>query len=159
MSARSAVRCPARARPQSSDDGNAIVEFLAAALLLLVPVVYLALVLGRIQAATFAAEGAAREAGRTAATASRLEDAVGRATASVDIALDDQGFGDVDPASALTLTCSTEPCLQPGSDIETIVAFDVDLPFVPEFVRGVVPLRVPVVARHVAPVDAFAGRP
>ena len=35
----------------------------------------------------------------------------------------------------------------------------VDLPFVPEFVEGVVPLRVPVVARHVAPVDSFAERP
>lgn len=159
MSSRPVVRCPARTRSATSDDGNAIVEFLAAAVLLLVPVVYLALLLGRIQAATFAAEGAAREAGRTAATASRIQDAVERATVSVDIALDDQGFDDVDPASALTLLCSTEPCLQPGSDIETVVAFDVDLPFVPEFVEGVVPLRVPVVARHVAPVDSFAERP
>ncbi|MHB1489709.1 MAG: pilus assembly protein, partial [Cellulomonas sp.] len=113
----------------------------------------------RIQAATFAAEGAAREAGRTAATASVLEDATRRATMSVELALDEQGFDEVDPARALTLTCSTEPCLQPGSDIVTVVAFDVDLPFVPEFIRSVVPLHVPVVARHVASVDSFAGRP
>ncbi len=145
--------------PRSFDDGNAIVEFLAAALLLLVPVVYLALVVGRIQAASFAAEGAAREAGRTAATASVLEEATRRATMSVELALDDQGFDEVDPTRALTLTCSTAPCLQPGSDVMTVVAFDVDLPFVPEFVRNVVPLHVPVVARHVAPVDSFAGRP
>jgi len=143
----------------STDDGNAIVEFLAAALLLLIPVVYLSLVMGRIQAATFAAEGAAREAGRTAATADGPEDATARAVTSVAIALDDQGFDDVDPVRALTLTCSTDPCLQPGSGVVTVVAFDVDLPFVPEFVRSVVPLHVPVSARHVAPVDAFAGRP
>ncbi len=148
----------ASSRPRPSDEGNAIVEFLAAALLLLVPVVYLTLVMGRIQAATFAAEGAAREAGRTAATATSLEDAIRAATTSVDLALDDQGFDDVDPTRALTLTCSTEPCLEPGSDVMAVVAFDVDLPFVPEFVRGVVPLTVPVVARHVAPVDSFAGR-
>ena len=154
MTTRGATRCA-----RSSDDGNAIVEFLAAAVLLLVPVVYLALVLGRIQAATFAAEGAAREAGRTAATASGPDDAARRATTSVGLALGDQGFDDVDPAGALTLTCSTVPCLQPGSDIVTVVTFDVDLPFVPEFVRGVVPLHVPVAARHIAPVDSFAERP
>ncbi|MHB1491526.1 MAG: pilus assembly protein, partial [Cellulomonas sp.] len=80
---------PVTTRPRPFDDGNAIVEFLAAALLLLVPVVYLTLVMGRIQAATFAAEGAAREAGRTAATASVLEDATRRATMSVELALVD----------------------------------------------------------------------
>ena len=151
---RAASRCSLPA-----DDGNAIVEFLAAALLLLVPVVYLSLVLGRVQAATFAAEGAAREAGRTAATADGPADATARAVTSVGIALHDQGFDDVDPARALTLTCSTDPCLELGSDVVTVVAFDVDLPFVPDLLRSVVPLHVPVFARHVAPVDTYAGRP
>lgn len=136
-----------------------MVEFLAAALLLLLPVLYLVLVLGRLQAATFAAEGAAREAGRSFTTARSLDDALPRATASVRLALDDQGFEDVDAASALAVVCSTTPCLQPGSDVQVRVSFDVPLPAVPAFVQGVVPLAVPVTAEHVAPVDAFLVTP
>ncbi|NKY41663.1 pilus assembly protein, partial [Cellulomonas septica] len=51
------------------DDGSAVLEFLGVALVLLLPTVYLVLVLGRLQAATFAVEGAAREAARTAVAA------------------------------------------------------------------------------------------
>ncbi len=149
----------ARRRRARGDDGTAVVEFLAAALLLLLPVLYLVLVLGRLQAATFAAEGAAREAGRSFTTAPTLAEAPGRALASVRIALDDQGFTDVDAASSLRLDCSTDPCLQPGSDVLVEVRFDVPLPAVPSFVRSVVPLAVPVSATHVAPVDTFLVTP
>ncbi|GAA2725844.1 pilus assembly protein [Cellulomonas aerilata] len=136
-----------------------MVEFLAAALLLLLPVLYLVVVLGRLQAATFAAEGAAREAGRSFTTSPTVAEALPRATASVRIALDDQGFTDVDAGSALAVTCSTTPCLQPGSDVLVQVAFEVRLPAVPAFVQGVVPLAVPVTAEHVAPVDSFLVTP
>ncbi|WNB86408.1 pilus assembly protein [Cellulomonas sp. ATA003] len=143
----------------NGDHGNAVVEFLAAALLLLLPVLYLVLVLGRLQAATFAAEGAAREAGRSFTTATSVQGAPERAVASVRIALDDQGFEAVDARSALAVTCSSEPCLVPGSDVQVRVAFDVVLPGVPSFVHGVVPLAIPVTAEHVAPVDTFAVTP
>jgi hypothetical protein len=122
------------------------VEFLAASLLLLLPVLYLVLVLGRLQAATFAAEGAAREAGRSFTTSATVDAAPARAVASVRIALDDQGFEDVDAASALELACSTTPCLAPGSDVTVRVAFDVALPAVPAAVQSVVPLAIPVSA-------------
>ena len=141
------------------DAGNAVVEFLAAALLLLLPVLYLVLVLGRLQAATFAAEGAAREAGRSFTTSSTVDAAPGRALASVRIALDDQGFETVDERSALDVACSSQPCLEPGSDVVVRVAFDVALPAVPSFVQAVVPLAIPVSATYVAPVDTFAVTP
>lgn len=141
------------------DRGTAVVEFVAAALLLLLPILYLVLVLGRLQAATFAAEGAAREAGRTFATSPTLAEASARAVESVRIALDDQGLTGVDAASALTLGCSSDPCLEPGSDVAVTVAFDVALPAVPGFVQAVVPLAVPVRATHLAPVDAFRVTP
>ena len=143
----------------ASDAGTAVVEFIAAALLLLLPVLYLVLVLGRLQAATFAAEGAAREAGRSFTTSPTLATAPARAVASVRIALDDQGFRDVDAASSLELSCTSEPCLAPGSEVLVQVSFDVALPAVPTFVQAVVPLAVPVSATHVAPVDAFAVTP
>ena len=138
-----------------AERGNAVVEFLAASLLLLLPVLYLVLVLGRLQAATFAAEGAAREAGRSFTTSATVGGAPARAVASVRIALDDQGFQDVDAAAALDLTCTTTPCLTPGSDVVVRVAFDVALPAVPSFVQSVVPLAIPVSATHVVPVDSF----
>jgi Flp pilus assembly protein TadG len=141
------------------DRGSAVVEFLAAALLLLLPVLYLVVVLGRLQAATFAAEGAAREAGRSFTTSPTVDDALPRATAAVRIALDDQGFTAVDAGSALVVSCSTTPCLEPGSDVLVRVSFEVPLPAVPAFVQGVVPLAVPITAEHVAPVDSFLVTP
>ncbi|AEE46742.1 pilus assembly protein TadE [Cellulomonas fimi] len=140
------------------DDGNAVLEFLGVALVLLVPTVYLVLVLGRLQAATFAVEGAAREAARTAVSADDPAQASRRAAAAAGIALRDQGFDD-DPSSALTLSCSSSPCLAPGSTVAAHVEVVVPLPFVPTFVRDVVPLEVPVSADRVAPVDTYRARP
>jgi hypothetical protein len=158
LAAHAAVR--RRLATDAGDErGTAVVEFLAAAILLLLPVLYLVLVLGRLQAATFAAEGAAREAGRSFTTAATVSGALPRATASVRIALDDQGFTDVDAASALAVSCSTTPCLEPGSDVLVRVSFEVPLPAVPSFVQSVVPLAIPISAEHVAPVDSFLVTP
>jgi len=142
----------------SGDSGNAQVEFLGVALLLLVPLVYLVLVVGRIEAASFAAEGAAREAARVAAGASTPTDAARRAATVVGVALRDQGFDDP-PAGVLRLTCSSQPCLEPGSTVTARVEIDVDLPFVPSFVRSVVPLQIPVTADRVAAVDEYRAHP
>lgn len=141
-------------RGAGAEDGNALVEFLGVALLLLVPLVYLVLVVGRIEAASYAAEGAAREAARVAAAADNPDGATDRAVAVVGVALRDQGF-DADPASALAIACSSRPCLAPGSTVTARVEVDVDLPFVPAFVRKVVPLSVPVTAERVAAVDEY----
>lgn len=142
-------------RPDHGDEGNAVVEFLAVTLLLLIPIIYLVLVVGRLQAATFAAEAGAREAGRAFTSSAGPDDGARRAVAAVALALEDQGFGSVDAAGALALACSGDPCLLPGSSVRVRVAFDVDLPGVPSFVRAVVPLAVPVSAEQVAPVDEF----
>jgi len=137
--------------------GSSVIEFLAVTVLLLVPIVSLVLVLGRLQAASFAAEGAAREAGRAFTTAAGPDDGTRRAVAAVHLALADQGFRGVDAAGALALDCSSDPCLAPGSTVLVRVAFDVALPFVPTFGRSAVPLSVPVSADHVAPVDTYRG--
>ena len=55
----------------------------------------------------------------------------------------------------MTLTCSSMPCLAPGSDVAARVDLRVPLPFVPAFLREVIPLEVPVSAERVAPVDAY----
>ncbi|MCB7136444.1 pilus assembly protein [Cellulosimicrobium marinum] len=138
--------------------GNAVVEFLGLALVLLLPVMYLVLTLGRVQAATFAVEGAARESARAFVTASSSADGAERAVVAVGLALADQGFDEADPGSALGVSCSAAGCLAPGGSVETVVRLDVPLPFVPGFVRDAVPLSVPVEARHVVDVDEYAAR-
>lgn len=157
------LRCRPSCRPgalgdAASDEGNAQVEFLGVAVLLLVPLVYLVLVVGRIEAASFAVEGAAREAARVAAEADTPDEATQRAVAVVGVALRDQGFDD-DPADALRIACSSRPCLAPGSTVTARVEVDVDLPFVPSFVRRVVPLDVPVTAERVVALDEYRAGP
>lgn len=139
---------------QGDDSGNAVVEFLGLSLMLLVPLVYLVLVLARVEAAGYAVEGAAREAARTYVAADDAQSAAARAVAVTGVALADQGFDD-DPAQALTLECEHDPCLQPDAHVEARVQVVVPLPFVPGFVRDVVPMNVPVSARHTAVVDEF----
>ncbi|QJW38514.1 pilus assembly protein [Cellulosimicrobium protaetiae] len=139
-----------------AERGSAVVEFLGVALVLLLPVMYLVLTVGRVQAATFAVEGASREAARAFVTAPSSDDGARLAGAAVALALDDQGF-DAGPDS-LAVACSATPCLEPGGEVSAVVRLDVPLPFVPAFVGDAVPLAVPVEARHVASVDEYAAR-
>ena len=136
------------------DEGSAVVEFVTIGVLLLVPVVYLVLTLGRVQAASFAAEGAARESARLVVTAPSEADGQTRALAATGWALRDQGFAD-DPSRAVTVTCSARPCLTPGADVSVTVRVDVPLPGVPLGVSAVLPTVVPVSATHVQVVDEF----
>lgn len=137
-----------------ADTGSALVEFLGISLVLLVPTMYLVLVLGRVQAATFAVEGAAREAARVYVAADDQRRGATLAVTAVGVALTDQGFDD-DPAAALDVRCSADPCLTPGAEVAATVQVRVPLPFVPTFVGDVVPLEVPVSAERVAPVDTY----
>lgn len=133
------------------EEGSAAVEFLAVGLLLLVPIAYLVLTLGRVQAATFAAESGAGEASRLVATGTSARGA----EAAVALAVADQHL---DPRTAtLDVACSTDPCRTPEGEVAATVRLDVELPLVPAFLDGAVPLRVPVQVRRVAVVDRFAS--
>jgi hypothetical protein len=151
------LRMAVHRSPGGSDEGSAVVEFVTLGVLLLVPVVYLVLTLGRLQAASFAAEGAAREASRVFVSAADEAAGARHAEAVVALALRDQGFEDVDAGRAAVLRCEDRPCLQPESRVTVTVTVDVVLPGVPAFVDSVVPTRVPVRAQSVAVVDRFAG--
>ncbi|PFG40614.1 hypothetical protein ATJ97_3146 [Georgenia soli] len=143
-----------RRRADEAERGSAVVEFLGMSLLLLVPVVYLVLTLAQVQAAAFAAEGAAREAGRLLARAESLEAGASAARFAVELAFEDQGL-DVDGAEALRISCAGEPCLAPGARVVVEVSASVDLPLVPDFVADAVPAAVPVTATHVTAVPQF----
>ncbi len=146
----------------SPDDGNAIVEFLAVALLLLVPTVYLVLVVGRLQSAAFAVDGAAREAVRaTVATASQGTpgdkdlDPATAATAAVRIALADQAL---DSPNALSLTCDPS-CTAPQAQVVAHVSVEVPLPLLPPVIGDRIPLNIPVTAHASGEIDTFISGP
>lgn len=145
------TRATARAR---QEQGSAVVEFVVLGVLLLVPLVYLVLMLARVQAGAFAVSQAAREAGRAFVTAASGEEAVHRAEAAARISFEDHDFADT---GRLTVACASDPCLGPDARVRTTATVSVPLPLVPAFVRGSVPLAVPVSATHVATVDRFRG--
>lgn len=131
-----------------------MVEFLGVTLVLLVPILYLVLTLARVQAAAFAAEGAAREAGRILSVAESFESGSAHAYRAVEVAFADQGI-DVTGSDVMRTTCAADPCLTPGSEVLVEIAMTVDLPLVPDFLADVVPSRVPVEATHLVAVGAF----
>jgi len=160
------LRC---GRSVGVDDGGAIVEFLGMSLLLLVPLVYLILALARIQAGTYAAEAAADAASRAAvvdgvaaldrgaSVSSAVAASANRANAVVGVTLSDFSF-DAGSDSTLRLTCTSNPCFAPGSDIRAEVEIEVSFPGVPSFIRSWLPLSVTVSAASASPVDGFVSR-
>lgn len=140
------------------DSGSAVVEFVALGALLLLPIVYLVLTLGRLQAAAFAADGAAREAARAYVTAPDDPTARARAKSAVRLGLLDQGF-DVDAGQVASVRCSADPCLTPQAQVTVDIAIPVVLPGVPGFLDRLIPTHVTVRASQLAVVDAFRVGP
>lgn len=147
------------ARPLARDgteEGSAAVEFLAVSLLLLVPIVYVILTFSAVQAATYAAESAAREAGRIYSRADTQPAAERYALLATTLAFSDHGI-DVSPREVLTVRCEETPCLTPGGAVHIQVNVDVPLPLLPDFLIDRVAASVTVSADTVATVDRFGG--
>lgn len=135
-----------------------MVEFVTLGVLLLVPVIYLVLALGRIQAAAYAADGAARDAARAFAAADDERDGRRRVQAAVRLRLLDQGF-DAEPSRVTTIECRQTPCLSPEGRVVVQVSLDVVLPGIPGFVDRLVATHVTVRSTQTAAVDAFRPVP
>lgn len=157
-----------RRKAMAHDDGAAIVEFIGLSLVLLIPIVYLIITLGRIQAGAFAAESAARDAARTSVVTgiAALEDgqstaratslAFARAAAVSAVVIEDFGF-DPQGDATVTLRCSSAPCFEQGSLVRADVDIDVPLPGIPGFVHAIAPLEVKISASASSPVDGLAA--
>lgn len=141
---------------RGDDHGSAIVEFLALGVALLVPLLYLLVILARLQAASFAVESAARDGARTIARADSEQSAAAGLEQVVRLALTDQGF---DQSAHTDVACSPSPCLRAESRIAVTVRVDVTLPGIPAGLYQVVPTRIPVTATGHAVVDRFVSRP
>jgi Flp pilus assembly protein TadG len=132
---------PASTRPGAGDDGSAVIEFIAVAVVLMLPLVYLLLAVFSVQRAAFGVTEGARDAGRAVSLAGTTEAGLARARAAVAIALADQG---VDAPAALWFTTggcgaaepSVTPVLTPGARYEVCVSLRVALPFTANRVLG-----------------------
>jgi len=144
-----------RLKAGRADDGRAIVEFVFLGVLMIVPLIYLVLILGRIQAAAFSVTTAAREAGRAYTTAANEVEASERAQSAARIAFADFGF---DSGNTVRVVCDGSPCLRSEGRVSVTASIVVQLPLVPAFLTDAMASVVPVSATHVASVDRFGGR-
>lgn len=134
------------------DAGNAMVEFVYLAVLLMVPLVYVLLSVFRVQAAAYSVSSAAREAGRVFVTAPSVEDGEERAHVAAGLVMADSGL--VLRRRDLSVTCAEDPCLRPGATVTVAVAHDARLPWLPGFFGRVAP-SVHVSSTHVELVDRY----
>jgi hypothetical protein len=136
-----------------TDAGNALIEFVFLAVLLMIPLVYVLLTVFHVQRAAYAANAATREAGRAFATAD--SDAAGftRAAAAASVALADHGLRLA--AGQPLIDCSAQPCLTPGARIHVSLDTEVGLPLLPRVLDGRTPASIGIHARHVAYVDEY----
>ena len=144
-------------RPHRGERGAMTVEAAFLLVLLVVPLFYLVATVGRAQAGAYAVSAAAREAGRAFVTSGEIESAAGRAQAAAQLVFGSHGFAPGE--GTVSVGCGDADCLSPGGQVVVETAIDVQLPLIPDFMRGSVPTSVALTARHVEPVDEFrAGR-
>ncbi len=141
----------------SADRGNAVVEFIFVAVLVLVPLVYFVASVASVQRSTLAVTQAAREAGRAFATGESTSDGQARAAVAVRLALADQGLpGDADiryvPVGAGCQDTAIAPVLAPGAEFVVCVVRHALLPGVPTMVSG---RGITTVGRYVLHVDDY----
>jgi Flp pilus assembly protein TadG len=142
-------------RRPKGDDGNALVEFVYLAVLLLIPLVYLLLAAFKVQSAAFGVTEAARQAGRAYARADDPASAALVASTAARLALQDQGIA----FTGAPEFCGGDGCsLAPGATVRTRVRYTVPLPFVGS-IFGNGRAGIPVTGVHTEVVDRFKEAP
>jgi len=141
--------------PPASHAGRASLEFLTAAILVLIPLLYLSLNLAAIANAQLAAEAAARNAVRVFVRETSVPLASWRAETAAAVALANHGVG---PPFVIERECSSTGCLAPGSLVAIRVGLDVDL-VGSDLLPGLGAVSVPVSAASQALVSRYGGEP
>ncbi|MGC3021854.1 hypothetical protein [Brevibacterium sp. FAM 24630] len=109
-----------------ADTGTAVIEFIFASVVLLIPVIYLMLTLSQLQAASYATTSTAMSASRIAARDANPSEARAQEVAKMHFA----DFGLRDAPTSITYSC-TGPCGQAGSLVTARVETKVILPGFP----------------------------
>ena len=144
------------ARGRESESGRASLEFLTAAIVLLIPVMFLAMSLSSIQNAAVATEAAARHGARVFVQEPNLQIAATRAEQAVMVALSNHGFHE---PSTLERSCSSSDCAAPGPIVVIRVGVEAPL-FASTLLPGFLgQAKVPVLAQGSAMVSRYGGAP
>lgn len=124
------------------DEGSVLVEYTFATVILLLPLVYLALTLAEIQAASMAAVNTATVVAKDAARDPGISP--GEAAGIADLTMSDFG---ITGERSVRVICEGA-CDEAGSLVTAHVSITVDLPGLPEFLRTGFVDGVPVRASH-----------
>jgi Flp pilus assembly protein TadG len=143
------------------DDGNAIIEFVFVAVVVMLPLVYLIVAIATVQRSQLAVTQAAREAGRAFATSDRPADTGARVRAAVRLALADQGLADDVEVRYVRVDAGCDaapvtPRLTPGAQFAVCVSRRVDLPAVPSVLQG---RGITTVGRFLVHIDDYRAAP
>lgn len=111
--------------------GSAIVEFIFAATVLLIPMIYLILAAAALEAGSYAVVSAADQAAKVYAVAEDKSQAEADAENVVSRAMRNYGF-----ESAKTEIVCSERCLTPGSVVKIRVSLTVPLPMASSFTQA-----------------------
>lgn len=111
------------------EGGSAMIEFIFLVLLLMVPMVYLVVASSQLQAASYAAVGAADHAAKVYVAASSPAEGSAAAHDAVAVALGNMGISM--SRAQLEYSCS-DTCLSPGSTVTVSVRITTVLPFLPD---------------------------
>lgn len=139
------------------EEGSASIEFITVGILLLVPTVYLVLALSSIQSASFAVEGAARQASRVFVQAENLGDAQAAASRAVAVTLADYGLDAA--AATVTISCAPNPadCLTRRGFVTVTISTVAPLPLFPAVLDADIPVGVPIDSVATEQVSRFGG--
>lgn len=146
------MRC--RDHSGDADEGSALVEAVVVIAVLLLPLLWVATALIRVEAASFAVRSAAREAARTYVTASSSGLGGDRANVAARLAFEDQRA----PVGTVSIGCSAAPCLTPGAQVTATARTSIGLPFVPRWLSGATGLDIHLSSRHDEKVEQYGGR-
>jgi Flp pilus assembly protein TadG len=150
-----ARRVQALAGAGKEETGNAIIEFVFLAVLLMVPLVYVLLTVLRVQGASYAVSSAAREAGRVYVTTAAGADPEAEAFAAASMVMADSGL-ELSPGQ-LHIEC--RDCRRPGATVPVSIDYEVGLPFLPRLFSRDSLATIHVSSSHLEVVDRFRAQP
>ncbi len=144
-------------RRWTDDRGSASLEFVPVGVLLLVPTVYLVLTLSALESASFAVEGAARQATRVFVQSNSVVAAESAAHTAVAVTLADYGLDAGD--ATVQVSCRPMPtaCLTRRGFVTVSVSARVPLPLVPPALELNLPAVIPVQSVATEQVSRFWG--
>jgi hypothetical protein len=139
------------------DEGSASIEFITVGILMLVPTVYLVLALSAIQSASFAVEGAARQASRVFVQAETVEQGQAAASRAIAVTLADYGLDAAD--AKVVINCRPNPadCLTRRGFVTVTITMVAQLPLFPAVLETDIPPGVPIDSVATEQVSRFAG--